>query len=104
MYLLSFVFNFPFKLYIRKNFLKRAINYVDNDKSPHTLIYLYGREVWSAKFREKLKHRVFQNRVLGKTFGSKWQTVTGELGRLHSRELTISTLYQISLGPSSQRE
>ena len=101
MFLLSFVFSFPLKLYIRNGFLKRVINYVDNNKCPHTLIYLYGREVWSVKFREKLTYRVFQNRVLGKTFGSKRHEVTGEWRRLHNSEFTISTLYQIPLGSAS---
>jgi hypothetical protein len=31
--------------------------------------------------------RVFENRVLGKIFGSKRDEVTGEWGRLHNKEL-----------------
>jgi hypothetical protein len=95
---------FFLKLYIRSNFLKRDINYVENNKCTRTLMYSYGREVRSDNFREKHTHRVFQNRVLGNIFGSKRQEVTGEWRRLHDRGLTTSTLYQILLGSSSQRD
>ena len=35
------------------------------------LVVLYGYETWSLKLRESHKLRVFDNRLLGKTFGSK---------------------------------
>lgn len=104
MFSLSFVFNISLKLYIRSNFLKRAITYADNNKCPHNVTYLYVREVRSVKFRVKHTHRMFENRVLGNILGSKRQEVTGQWRRLHKRELTISTLYQILLGSSSKRE
>jgi hypothetical protein len=37
--------------------------------------------------REEHKLRVFENRVLGKTFGPKRDEVTGEWRRLHNEEL-----------------
>ena len=40
-------------------------------------VVLYGCETWSVTPREKLKLRVFENRVLRKIFGLKREEVTG---------------------------
>jgi hypothetical protein len=39
---------------------------------------LYGRETWSLTLREEHELRVFENRVLRKTFGPKRGEVTGQ--------------------------
>jgi len=39
---------------------------------------LYGCETWSFTLREKLRVRVFENRVLRRVFGPKRDEVTGE--------------------------
>jgi hypothetical protein len=44
-------------------------------------------ETWSLKFREELRLRVFENRVLRRVFGPKRDEVTGEWRRLHNKEL-----------------
>jgi hypothetical protein len=41
-------------------------------------VVLYGCETWSLTLREEHKLRVFENRVLRKTFGPKRDEVTGE--------------------------
>jgi hypothetical protein len=51
------------------------------------LISLYGCETWSLILREGLRLRVFQNRVLRRIFGPKWDEVTGEWRKLHNEEL-----------------
>jgi hypothetical protein len=45
---------------------------------------LYEIETWSLKFREELRLRVFQTRVLRRIFGPN---VTREWRRLHDKEL-----------------
>jgi len=37
--------------------------------------------------REKCRLRVFENRVLRRLFGPKWDIVTGEWRKLHNEEL-----------------
>jgi hypothetical protein len=39
---------------------------------------LYGCETWSVTLREEHRLRVFENRLLGKIFGSKREEVTGD--------------------------
>jgi hypothetical protein len=51
------------------------------------LVVLYGRETWSLTLREEHRLRVFENRVLRRIFGPKWDEVTGEWRRLHNEEL-----------------
>ena len=41
-------------------------------------IVWYGCETWSLILREERRLRVFENRVLRKTFGPKGDEVTGE--------------------------
>ena len=50
-------------------------------------VVLYGCENWSLTLREERRLRVFENRVLGRVFGTKWDEVTGEWRKLHNEEL-----------------
>jgi hypothetical protein len=50
-------------------------------------VVLYGCETWSLTLREEHRLRVFENRVLGRIFGPKWDEVTGEWRKLHNKEL-----------------
>jgi hypothetical protein len=54
-------------------------------------VSVYEFETWSLTLREKCRVRVFKNRVLRRTFGSKRDEVTGEWRRLHNEE--INDLY-----------
>jgi hypothetical protein len=48
---------------------------------------LYGYETWSLTLREEHRLRVFENRVLRRTFGQKMDEVTGKWRKLHNEEL-----------------
>jgi len=50
-------------------------------------VVLYGCETWSLTLRMEHRLRVFENRVLERIFGSKWDKVTGEWRKLHNEEL-----------------
>jgi hypothetical protein len=50
-------------------------------------VVLYGYENWLLIWREECRLRVFENRVLRRTFGPKRDEVTGEWRRLHNEEL-----------------
>jgi hypothetical protein len=50
-------------------------------------VVLYGCETWSLTRREEHRLRVFENRVLRRIFGRKWDEVTGEWRKLHNGEL-----------------
>jgi hypothetical protein len=50
-------------------------------------VVLYGCETWSLTLKEKRRVRVFENRVLRRIFGPKWDEVTGEWKKLHNGEL-----------------
>jgi hypothetical protein len=52
-------------------------------------VVLYGCETWSVTLREEHGLRVFENRVLRRIFGPKWDEVTGEWRKLHNEELHI---------------
>jgi hypothetical protein len=39
-------------------------------------VVLYGCETWSLTLREEHRSRVFENRVLRRIFGPKWDEVT----------------------------
>jgi hypothetical protein len=52
-------------------------------------VVLYGCETWSLTLREGYSLRVFENSVLRRIFGPKWDEVRGEWRRLHSGELHI---------------
>jgi hypothetical protein len=48
---------------------------------------LYGCETWSLTLREEHRLRVFENRVLRRTFGPKREEVAGSWRRLNNEEL-----------------
>jgi hypothetical protein len=50
-------------------------------------VVLYGFETWSPTLREERRLRVFENRVLRRTFGPKRNEVIGEWRKLHNEEL-----------------
>jgi hypothetical protein len=50
-------------------------------------VVLYGCETWSLTLREEYRLRVFENRVLRRIFGLKWDEVTGDWRKLHNEEL-----------------
>jgi hypothetical protein len=50
-------------------------------------VVLYGCETWSLTVREEHKLRVFENRVVRRIFGPKWEGVTGGWRKLHDEEL-----------------
>jgi hypothetical protein len=50
-------------------------------------IVLYGCATWSLKLREERGLRVFENRVLKRIFGPKWDKITGKQNKLHKVEL-----------------
>jgi hypothetical protein len=50
-------------------------------------VVLYGCETWSLTLREEHTLRVFENRVLMRTFGPKRVEVTGGWRKLHNEEM-----------------
>jgi hypothetical protein len=50
-------------------------------------VVLYGCEIWSLTLREEHRLRVFENRVLRRTFGPKRDEVTGEWITQYNEEL-----------------
>jgi hypothetical protein len=50
-------------------------------------VVLYWCETWSLILREKYRLRVFENRVLRRTLGPKWDEVTRGGRKLHNEEL-----------------
>jgi hypothetical protein len=52
-------------------------------------VVLYGCETCSLALREEHRLRVFESRVLRRTFGPKRDEVTGEWRKLHNEELHI---------------
>jgi hypothetical protein len=50
-------------------------------------VVLYGCESWSLTLREEHRLRVFENRVLRRTFEPKRDEVTGGWRKLHNEEL-----------------
>jgi hypothetical protein len=50
-------------------------------------VVLYGRETWSLTLRVEPRLRVFENRVVMRTFGPKRAEVEGGWRRLHNEEL-----------------
>ena len=46
----------------------------------------YGSETWFLTLREECRLRVFENRILRRTFGPKGDT-NGKWRRLHNKEL-----------------
>jgi hypothetical protein len=57
---------------------------------------LYGCETWSLTLREERRLRVFENKMLRRIFGAKWDEVKEEQRRLHiMSSLTICAPHQI---------
>jgi hypothetical protein len=50
-------------------------------------VVLYGCETWSLTLREEHGQRVFENRMLRRTFGPRREEVTGDWRKLHNEEL-----------------
>jgi hypothetical protein len=50
-------------------------------------VVLYGCETWPLTLREERRLRVFENRVLRRTFGPKRDEETGGWRKLHNEEL-----------------
>jgi hypothetical protein len=50
-------------------------------------VVLYGWKTWVLAIREEHRLRVFENRVLRRTFGPKRDEVTGGWRKLHNEEL-----------------
>jgi hypothetical protein len=50
-------------------------------------VVVYWCETWSLTLREKHRLRVFENRILRRTFVPKRDEVTGEWRKLHYGEL-----------------
>jgi len=50
-------------------------------------VVLYESKTWSLTLREKRRLRAFENGVLRRIFGPKWDKVTGECRKLHNEEL-----------------
>jgi hypothetical protein len=48
---------------------------------------LYVYETWPLTLKEEHRLRVFENRVLRRIFGPKWDGVTEEWRKLHNEEL-----------------
>ena len=48
---------------------------------------MYGCKASSLTLREERKLRVFENMVLRRIFGPRWDEVTGEWRRLHNEKL-----------------
>jgi hypothetical protein len=46
---------------------------------------LYGCETWSLTLRQEYRLRVFEKRVLGRTFGPKRDGVMGGWRKLHNK-------------------
>ena len=50
-------------------------------------LVVYGCETWSLTLKGERRLRVFENRVLRRTFGPKRDEVTGEWRKLHNEGL-----------------
>jgi hypothetical protein len=48
---------------------------------------LYECKTWPLKFREELRLRLYENRVMIRIFGPKRDEVTSECRTLHNKEL-----------------
>jgi hypothetical protein len=67
-------------------------------------LVLYGCETWSLTFREESRLRMFEKRVLRRTFGPKRNEVMGDWRKLHNEELhNLYSLPNISRMITSRR-
>ena len=58
-----------------------------NKTCKYILSVLYGCESWSLTMKEKRRMRVFENRVLRRIFGPKWDEITKEWRKLRNEKL-----------------
>jgi hypothetical protein len=58
--------------------LSRNVTVKKSKTINHSASCFYGCETWSLTLREEHRLRVFENRVLGRIFGTKRDEVTGE--------------------------
>jgi hypothetical protein len=58
------------------------------------VLLVYGCETWTLTFREEHRLRVFENRVLRRIFGPKWEEVTRKWRKLNIEELNY--LYSLT--------
>jgi hypothetical protein len=72
----SFVFQFPIQKYKEHD--------IQNHNFACCFVWVWS---WVLSLREIRRLRLFENRVLRKTFGPKKDDVTGEWRRLHKKEL-----------------
>jgi len=61
-------------------------------------VVLYGCETWSLTLREEGGLRVFENRVLGRILGTKWDEVTGNGENYIMRSLVICIAHPTFFG------
>jgi len=61
-------------------------------------VVLYGCETWSLTMRQKRRLRLFESRVLKRTFGPKRDAIIGEWRKLHNEGSMICTPYSILFG------
>jgi len=61
-------------------------------------VVLYGCETWWLALKEECRQRVFETRVLRRTFGSKKDKITGGRRNLHNEEL-----YDLNSSPNIVR-
>jgi hypothetical protein len=57
-------------------------------------VVLYGCETWSLTLREECRLRVFENKVLRRIFGPKWDEITGS-GEDNIKRSFIYALYSL---------
>ena len=64
---------------------------------------MYGCEIWLLTLREERRLRMFENRVLRRIFGPKWDEGTGEWRKLHNEELNDVLLTQHCSGDKIEK-
>jgi hypothetical protein len=62
------------------------------------ILPIVGSEAWSCTLREEHRPKMFENRVLRKIFGSKWDKEEGSVEGYVTRNLKTSTRHQILFG------
>ena len=62
-----------------------SVYFVDFNQFMYGIIGIHG--AWSLTLQEERKLMVFENMVLRRIFGPRWDEVTGEWRRLHNEEL-----------------
>jgi hypothetical protein len=61
-------------------------------------VVLYGCETWSLTLREECRLRVFENRMMGRIFGTKRDEVTVSREDHIMRSFMLCTPHQILFG------